>query len=271
MLRQCLLAAMVTLGLTLPGRALAADIRPSLADPRDGWKSDVVLVKDTQADVIAGGILTVQKRAAALEKALAEGRTYYLSPDDSGHIYFVADGSAETRLLSALTMTKDSPFFGKSVIVYDNPYPEAALFLASYYDEVGRTADGLRVLDRGLELDALRDANLAGVNLGQTRSSLLAERGAVLDTVHRSSEALADFDAALAIPNLPDAMHAKLLRGRGYALTDLGRLDDAEKAYRASLSLQPDNPIAISELGYIAHLKSGGATGAPALTSVQPK
>jgi Flp pilus assembly protein TadD len=100
---------------------------------------------------------------------------------------------------------------------------------------------------------------------------LFAERGAVLDTLHRSSDALADFDEALAIPSLPAAMRAKLLRGRGYALTDLGRLEDAEKAYRDSLSLQPNNAVAISEIAYIAHLKSGGAPAASGLTSVQPK
>ena len=59
-------------------------------------------------------------------------------------------------------------------------------------------------------------------------------------------------------------------RGRGYALTELGRLDDAEDAYKTSLNLDPDSNLAKSELRYIEGLKLGALRTAPgSLTKVQ--
>ena len=43
-----------------------------------------------------------------------------------------------------------------------------------------------------------------------------------------------------------------MLRGRGLALTELKRLDEAEAAYRDALALEPGNALATSELQYIA-------------------
>lgn len=45
-----------------------------------------------------------------------------------------------------------------------------------------------------------------------------------------------------------------ILRGKGFALTELGRLDEARAAYEASLALDPDNELAKHELRYIAEL-----------------
>jgi cytochrome c-type biogenesis protein CcmH/NrfG len=61
------------------------------------------------------------------------------------------------------------------------------------------------------------------------------------------------------------------LRKKGYALTELGRLDDAEVAYRDSLRSQPGNPVAENELAYIAHLKSGSQKPSQgSMLTVQP-
>ena len=50
-----------------------------------------------------------------------------------------------------------------------------------------------------------------------------------------------------------------MLRNRGYALTELRRLDEAQAAYEASLTLDPANALAENELRYIASLKAGAA------------
>jgi hypothetical protein len=61
----------------------------------------------------------------------------------------------------------------------------------------------------------------------------------------------------LKIDDLDDAMRAHVLRGRGYALTELNRLDEAEQAYNDSLKYEPGNTRAQSELRYIAGLRAG--------------
>lgn len=50
-----------------------------------------------------------------------------------------------------------------------------------------------------------------------------------------------------------------VLRGIGYALIELGRLDEAQRAYEASLELQPTNELAKKELIYIQQARGRGA------------
>lgn len=48
-----------------------------------------------------------------------------------------------------------------------------------------------------------------------------------------------------------------MLRGRGYILVELKRLDEAEASFNDSLKVEPKNPIAVNELRYIAELRRG--------------
>lgn len=59
----------------------------------------------------------------------------------------------------------------------------------------------------------------------------------------------------------PDsAVAARSLRGLGFTLIELKRLDEAEARFRQSLEYQPGHPGALSELEYIARKKMVGAT-----------
>jgi Flp pilus assembly protein TadD len=49
---------------------------------------------------------------------------------------------------------------------------------------------------------------------------------------------------------------ARAMRGQGYALIELGRLDEAKAKYRKSLKLDPGSSIAKDELDYIKQLKN---------------
>ena len=53
-----------------------------------------------------------------------------------------------------------------------------------------------------------------------------------------------------------DRFRAAALRGKGFVLIDLGRLDEAEKAERESLKLEPGNPTALHELDFIARQRA---------------
>ena len=130
-----------------------------------------------------------------------------------------------------------------------NPYPTAAFYLGSYFNETAQPNAAIEVLNLGLV--AAPDSPL-----------LLTERNAAFNALHHWDDTLSGADRGLAIANLLPRDRARLLRNRGYALTELRRLDDAQQAYEASLQLEPDSALAKNELAYIARLKNGG-TGAP--------
>jgi Flp pilus assembly protein TadD len=46
------------------------------------------------------------------------------------------------------------------------------------------------------------------------------------------------------------------LRGQGYALVELHRLDEATGAYQGCLKLVPGEPKSLAELGYIQGLRA---------------
>lgn len=50
--------------------------------------------------------------------------------------------------------------------------------------------------------------------------------------------------------------HARALRGMGFNLIELGRLDDAEAKFNESLKLESGNRNAVNELKYIAELRA---------------
>lgn len=55
-----------------------------------------------------------------------------------------------------------------------------------------------------------------------------------------------------------NAFKARALRGMGYAKIEMGDLDEAERLFKASLKLTPDNPAAKGELEYIKGLRGKG-------------
>lgn len=127
-----------------------------------------------------------------------------------------------------------------------NVYPIALLYLGSHAVEFQRYDDAHRYLDRGL---ALQPDN----------QYFLLEKGAALGGQHRFAEAAELFQAMLDNPALSLTLdRARAYRSLGVALIDVpDRLDDAEAALRQSLTLEPGNQLAQSELQYIAQLRAG--------------
>jgi tetratricopeptide (TPR) repeat protein len=227
-----------------------ADAPPAPAAD-EPWVGDTALLKQCWADVQASGLRALEPRVPALEAAVARGRDAMdLARHAPGTHILLTDGPAET-LAALMTAATDDKDHTKSIAI-ENPYPQLALLLGSYYNEVQRPADAVRVLDIGLGFSFLPDANV-GVHM----PDLEGERGVGFVGLKRWADALGAYDAALTAPNLSPAMEAHLERGRGFALTELGRLDDAEAAYLKSLRLEPGNKRALGELDYIAGLKAG--------------
>ena len=237
--------------------ALAADLAP--------WQTDEVLARTTMAGVQTSGILSVKAHLDDLEHALAGAQaSIALAGSGTQTRYVLTDGMAQTLAGMLMPRAGQAPPTGQTVAIA-NPYPQIGLLLGSYYNEISRPEDAIRVLDIAIESDRILDVQ------GEMSPVFKGERANSLMTLKRWPEALAAYADALAIAQMPPELRAHLLRGRGYANTEMGRLDDAEKDYRASLELVPGNPLALQELDYIRKLRAGAARIAPGgLKPLQP-
>lgn len=93
----------------------------------------------------------------------------------------------------------------------------------------------------------------------------LAERAYLVGSLGDRAASLALYQQALALVHTyPGSAYLKplVLRGIGFALIELDRLDDAQQALEASLLVEPGNAIALNELAYIAQLRAKQAAGA---------
>ncbi|HUO89419.1 MAG TPA: tetratricopeptide repeat protein [Rhizomicrobium sp.] len=254
------LAAAAAIALALMSPAFAAE--PA------AWQKASQLVDKTWADVRSNGILAVKPHVSDIEQALADGKQTGTRVTSGDTVYILTDGTADSlAAMTGATMGADAAHGVTKSVSVANPYPMLSLLLGSYYDEIGQSADALRVLDAGL---ALLDSGGPVAGLSEHRPGLLIERGEALMALHRFADALADFDEGLKTQSLDPKLKAHMLRGRGFALTELGRLDDAEKSYRDSLAIEPGNPTAEHELAYIATLRAGGKPTAPGIKPLQP-
>jgi Flp pilus assembly protein TadD len=93
-------------------------------------------------------------------------------------------------------------------------------------------------------------------NLAATAPLLWLELGTAHSSARRWQEAHDAYAAVLILPN--DDFNARAYRGMGFALIELERLDDAEKALNTSLKLDPNNASTKGELAYIEQLRRGG-------------
>lgn len=243
----------VLLALILAGPAWGQPAQPPL--PVLPWDKDRTLLQSVTPELQQGGIKALAPHVADFEAALANGKQFF--PDGAlvdDKRYVLVDGLAE-NLLMLLTYTaaqKKDPTV-KAVATIPNPYPSIGSELASYYDETGKPEDAIRVLDASMALSPAPEVH-AGGHLG----SMIGEKGFALGLLKRFPEALAAYDQGLALKGLSMPDQTRLLRGRGFALVEMNRLDEGEEAYREALKLNPADARSMNELAYIARLRAGG-------------
>ncbi len=242
---------------------------PACAERAAPWVNGEALLKATQADVAQSGVKGVAAHAADIERALDEGAVCCPRfAGGRGPFFVLTDGMLDTLVGrgEAAADQKDGKAKGGQTTAVNNPYPFLALYLGSYYNEMQRPEDALRVLDKGLKLMVMPA-------VASHTSYLASERALSLTRLARLPEALAAYDEGLKLAAIDDKGKARMQRGRGYVFTEMGRLDEAEEAYKESLKLEPGNRIALGELDYIAKLKVGGekAPGGITLPNATPK
>jgi tetratricopeptide (TPR) repeat protein len=255
--------AFLTAALAVAFFGLSASLlHAALPSPNYPWEKAKAVIDATEADARTKGFQGIQPHIADLEATLASAaEAYRAAVPASGPIYIFVDGQQETLAALLVTSTGNQKGHGRDARAVENPYIRASFYLGSYYNEIDKPLEAMRVLDAGLALPQ----PAPDMAVGDHRPPMISERGAALGKMKRWADALADYDMGLKLTGLQDKPRALLLRGRGFALTEMGRLDDAEKSYRDSLAADPNNPTATRELGYIAKLRAGGAPKATQL------
>ena len=233
------------------------------SDNDQPWVSAQEILEAATHDINAsGGIRGVEKDVPDMEKALSTAiPSGTLVEANNGQTIALADGMAEV-LIVGVTASKA----GKKVNIIATPYPLIGLYLGSYYNEIGKPEDALRVLNAAISVSDAENLGLA-----EHIPFLTSEKGAALESLKRFDDALAVYKAGLKLAANSDGDEARMFRGVGFSLTELGRLDDAEAAYRKSLLCEPGNAHAENELKYIAKLRAGNSATPGALETALPQ
>jgi tetratricopeptide (TPR) repeat protein len=168
-------------------------------------------------------------------------------PDPAGRI-FCARSPAESLLYEMTALSMNA-----SVGVLGPTWADAYLLKGIALVELGR-------------LDEARASLQAAVSLSPQDSQYNSELGYTLGQQQDFDKALAAYEAAEAAVEFtfPETARpqelGRALRGEGFVLTELGKLDEAEAKYRKSQVVDPEDKRAAHELEYIASLRKKGAS-----------
>jgi tetratricopeptide (TPR) repeat protein len=130
------------------------------------------------------------------------------------------------------------------VVCLQAAYPVAWLLMAGSLVNGGALDEGRKYAEISLALEE--------------HPTTLCEVATILGRQGETETALGLFVRAYEMrADTPPWLLARAARGIGVSLVDLGRLDEAEEAIAQSLELDPENPIALGELEYIAQRRAG--------------
>ncbi len=138
---------------------------------------------------------------------------------------------------------------GQDAVAIAPTWSDAYYMKAFALIDLGRIADAERALESALALSP-------------SNSQYLAEMGYILQLKREYESSLAKYSEAeeaagtYSPPEQEKAETGRALRGQGYALIELGRLDEAEALYRRSLATDPDDRVSENELRYIEQARA---------------
>lgn len=237
------------------GLILLTVVGLAAADPAvDRQHADEARVTAAAQAMAADGAKGLAPHLAALRDMLAHIPKGYRKVEQTGtEIRYRAETDADFAAFVRWSEDRARASGGPapSIVQLPDTYPMASYILAWYYNDAKDGEKAIAAADLGLAV-------------APAEARLVAEKGQGLLRLHRYDVALALYDKTLTSGEFLTPMgKALLLRAKGFSLTEMRRYDEAEKAYRDSLVLEPDHQLARNELIYIARVR-GGAAAAPA-------
>lgn len=242
--------------LLAPTAAIARPAAPYAAADRQEAE-DLKVLERAEAETARSGYAGLARNARALQAALDRAPANYSAREVRPDVVIVRNSGELAETLTDLLGEVAAGGSGAPTRseARRSVYPTIAFLLGSLYIEMRQPERALSVIDKGLKLQPIH-------------AGLINEKAVVLSQQGRNAEALAMIDAALATNAIALLPHrGRLLRARGFQLIELRRLDEAQGAYEDALKAEPNHPGAKAQLEYIATLRDGGETRAPAYTA----
>lgn len=238
------------LGLAAPA-AFAQSLAPAPAiSAREAADQKIVM-----AVLASGSLQAMVPHIAELRDVLEHAPASYPRIEQRGDLVIIRDEDVPATANLALLLGAAAQRRSLTVRREFNTYGNAAMLLASIANEGNLPQAALTITEHWLKLQP-------------DNPKLVNEKIAALEIMHRPAEALSAADQWLTTVKIAaDADRARMLRAKGYALTELKRLDEAQAAYQDSLKLQPGHQGALNELIYIARQKQGQAPTSSVMTT----
>lgn len=213
-----------------------------MMDQKDMESGDAKKVDQAMESLFSGDI---DKAEQLLLSVIANTPDNYLNEteNDEGMVIKFWDQMSFVHFV----MWNESHGISKGVTWVGNAYPRAYFYLGFIAVKKEQFDKAFEYLDKGQQLEP-------------SNPKFKFEKGPALLRTGKKEEALAVFEnIGEPGPYCSDRDLATGLRGRGSALIELERLDEAKSAFKESLKFDPDSKIAQSELQYIDYLEQGGS------------
>lgn len=203
---------------------------------------------DTDADKVDGAFKLLQDgklkdAMAPLDEVIEHFESRYRRDDIA--VYSARDES--DALVYAMLNNVSGK--AKETIVFGPAWAMAYWMRGYIYGEMSQLDQEIEELYKALALAPMDPQynNELGYAYGQKRDFVKA-----MD-LYDTAEANATFASS---PQLVDRYKCVSLRGKGYALVELHKLDEAESAYKACLAIIHDEPKSLAELEYIKGIRN---------------
>lgn len=208
---------------------------------------------DNQAKLLLEGrrLLEAKKPAEAIagsfDKIIAALEASY---GGSKKRIYCARYSAESLLYLAIAASQNQD----AVVLSSTTWADAYYMKGYALVELGRLQEAKAAYERAL-------------TLSPSNSEFLSELGHVYQTEKNWSKALDLYQSAAEAATLVPVKDAQMreltraLRGQGFVLVELGRLDDAENKYKECLKLTPNDEKAKKEIEYILRMRRAKTSG----------
>ncbi len=199
-------------------------------------------------DMIQGG-----KIQAAIDGPINEVIAKFEN-EYAGKQVYSARGAAEGfmyGILGAAEGVKANPKAGMHIVVIGPSWAMAYAARSYALTEMNRTTEAEADIRKALALSPMDS------QYKNELAYLITRRGDVSEALPLYQEAEANAEMT---SQHPVEMKCAALRGQGYDLVELHRLDEAEAAYKKCMALVPDEPKSKAELGYIAEQRKKAAS-----------
>jgi tetratricopeptide (TPR) repeat protein len=222
---------------TTSTRQSMTNTRQSMPEPSSEEKYEKLLHKGFQALYNGNAKESIQKY---FDPIIQYYEKHY---QNNGKRIYSARGLEETLyyLVKAAAAKQEA-------IVISYLWAQAFYFKGYASIELGRIEDAKTWLKKALELSP-------------SNSTYLSELGHIYQTEQKWSEALKIYQQAEESANayspddLKNAELTRAMRGIGYSLIELGRLDEAEEKYKKCLEIDENDKKSLQEMEYIRQIR----------------